>query len=227
MANIMCPKCGSSSVATDRELDPPHTCTECWRAFDDKDVQRILGDVTVEDGKSESMFPDVVGEILGWRAWYIIDEPGGPGPRLRSLNSGKAIDHGWTPGEIQYATCPSGRHLSPQNKLDADLMPFEAQVPSESCSCGFYAAISREHLISLNTYHLYDVDYSVPKCIGQVALAGKVIPGTQGWKAQQVWPVKLYVPYEFWRLVKPLEAAYNIPVELARTLEKPPRNNSR
>lgn len=224
MPAIMCPKCGSGSVATDRKLDPPHTCTECWRAFDDADVKSVLGDdVEVEDGKSESMFPDVVGEILGWRAWYIVDTP--EGVRLRSLNTGAVIvgDHAWTPGEIQYAKCPKGIHTTPSNKLDADLQPFHLQVPAESCSCGFYAAISREHLISLNHYHLYEQEYGMPKCIGQVAMAGKVIPGAQGWKAQQVWPTKLYVPFEFWRLVKPLQVAYGIPVELARTLEKEPR----
>lgn len=225
---VMCPKCGSNNVATDRELDPPHTCTECWRAFDDKDVKDVLGDdVEIEDGTSESMFPDVVGEILGWRAWYIIESP--RGPRLRSLNTGHVAsgDHEWEPGEIQYARCPAGVHLSPTNRMDAELMPFDAQVPNEGCSCGFYSAISREHLISLNHYHLYDVENSLPVCIGQVALAGKVIPGSQGWKAQQVWPVKLHVPYEYWKLVKPLQTAYGIPVELSRTLEKTPHRNSR
>lgn len=209
---MTCPKCGGSKVVTDRSLDPPHTCTECWRAFEDKDIPQVLGQSDEENGDDTA---EQLGEVIGWRAWYIVDTP--VGPRLKSLGSGGPISNTeWMPGNIEVAECPHGLGHRVGNNV-----PFDEQVPVGSCSCGFYAAVSREHLISLNHYHLYDIDHGRPKCIGQIAMSGKVIPGTQGWKAQEVWPVKLYVPFEFWRYVKPLQEAYGIPVELSRTLEDP------
>lgn len=211
---MTCPKCGSPKIVTDRDLDPPHTCTECWRAFDDADLAKLAPKVPTEDANVDDLIPDAIGEVLGWRAWYIVETEAGV--RLKSLGSGGPISNTvWMPGNIEIAECPNHEEHRIGNGV-----PFDQQVPVEGCSCGFYSAISREHLISLNHYHLYDIDHGLPKCIGQVACSGKVIPGTQGWKAQEVWPVHLYVPYEFWRFVKPLKEAYNIPVELSRTLER-------
>lgn len=217
---MRCPKCASVKIVSDRELDPPHTCTECWRAFEDKDVTNttVLGP---ED--DPSIVPDAIGEILAWRAWYIMATP--DGPRLQSFNRGEdgSDVHYWQPGEIMYAHCPHVRkgHVSPKWPGDDVLTyaPVALQVPVEGCSCGYYAAIDREHLMRMG-YNAYRQDYGDPVCIGQVALSGKVIPGTQGWKAQQVWPVKLHVPYEYWRFVQPLRDAYAIPVELDRTMVK-------
>lgn len=215
---IECPKCGSSDVETDTDLTDPHECRDCGRVFADKDIKRAIV-LTPEDTDDS---PLMAGEILGWRAWYIVDTPNGA--RLQSLNTVHVGpgDHIWEPGQIEVAQCPYEDVIGHRVGNGVE---WEVQVPVESCSCGFYAAVSREHLISLNAYHVYSIDDKSenPKCIGQVAMSGKVIPGTQGWKAQEVWPVSLEVPFEFWRYVKPLSEAYNIPVTLARTLEKQKR----
>lgn len=208
---MFCPKCGSSKVVTDRDMDPPHTCTECWRAFEDKDI--------VVANKDQSAETEVqLGEVLGWRAWYIIDTP--DGVRLRSLMD----DHIWAPGAVEQAICELMRgHISAGSVEAATYgeagVPWDIAVPVERCSCGFYAALSREHLQRMS-YHRYDQDDGAPKCVGQVAMSGKVIPGTQGWKSQEMWPHKLFVPYEYWKYVEPLKREYKCEVELSVTLAK-------
>lgn len=209
-----CPKCASHNVLTDRNYEPAHTCADCGRAFDDHDVKHLTAPDT------GGGFEEQIGEVLGWRAWYIHDRP--EGARLQSLYYTGAIEDAvWEPGAVEVAhCCVREGHLSPASVEAATwpgAMPFEMQVPVESCTCGFYAAASKEQLLDLG-YPRYDQDGGAAKCIGQVAMAGKVIPGTQGWRAQKMWPHKLYLPYEFWGFKKGLESAYQVPVELARTL---------
>jgi hypothetical protein len=56
------------------------------------------------------------------------------------------------------------------------------------------------------------------RAIGEVALVGKVIRGTQGWRAERARPLRLWVPYEHWRLVRKLAQTYRVPVGLTDTL---------
>ena len=50
-----------------------------------------------------------------------------------------------------------------------------------------------------------------------------MIAGTQGWRAQYARPFELHVPYERWKLVAPLQAAYpSAKVILANTLREDP-----
>jgi hypothetical protein len=88
-------------------------------------------------------------------------------------------------------------------------------VPDPKCGCGLYAARTLQHLAGM-PYHLYYEDEFV--VLGEVALWGGVIPGTLGWRAQYGYPRRLLVPFEAWRLVKPLRDAYGVPVELSNTL---------
>lgn len=219
---MTCPKCGSHNIVTDRKADPddPHTCTDCWRVFSDSAAGLLV--------RADAPLMTQIGEVLGWRAWNVITTP--EGARLQSLgtggaSAGAARHHVWEPGSVEVASCAKHfDHLSPASAEAAHYphgVPFAMQVPVESCSCGFYSALTREHLMELDSYHLYNPDVpTAPVVIGQVAMSGKVIPGSQGWRAQEMWPHKLFVPHQFWQLVKPLAAAYNCPVELSKTLEK-------
>jgi hypothetical protein len=55
--------------------------------------------------------------------------------------------------------------------------------------------------------------------LGQVANWGKVIEGTQGWRAELAYPVKLWVPFEAWKIAQALEAGYGVPVGLKNYLK--------
>ena len=147
--------------------------------------------------------PDVLGHIIGWRAWDVI------GPDRQPLLRSKVWDYIWRPGRWNVARC----ELKPQHDP-------KTQVPMEGCSCGFYAAISREHLLEKMAYHAYG-DHSTT-VIGEVAFVGKVIPGSLGWRAQKARPLRLYVPYERWRLAEGLERVYGCEVVLSNTWRADP-----
>ncbi len=60
-----------------------------------------------------------------------------------------------------------------------------------------------------------------PVFIGQVGFAGKVIPGSQGWRAEKGRIVRLYVPHVYWRYVDPLQEMYRVDVVLENTMRMP------
>ena len=151
--------------------------------------------------------PDIMGCVAGWRAWGVDkDVPDfGIAPKLRSVTFGAYY---WSPRRVAEAECARcGEADGPG-------------VPGESCTCGFYSAKTLEHLLSMS-YHMYDADSNgCFHVVGQVANWGKVIEGSQGWRSQFSYPVKLYVPFEAWRLIKPLNKAYGIPCVLKNTLRR-------
>ncbi len=150
--------------------------------------------------------PDVLGAVVGWRAWRV--KPTVEGVRLVSVT----CDHLWSPSAWNVATCW-------HNKPHA--------APAELCTCGFYAARNRAHLVTTE-YGLYSAHAQKgwqrrPKVIGEVELARKVIPAANGFRAMWARPRRILVPYEFPGYVKPLRAAYpEADVELANTLLLPP-----
>lgn len=143
--------------------------------------------------------PDVVGEVTGWRAWQRVGTL--MVPRLMSVTATRfGVDHVeaiWPTNRWFLARCPHGHY---------------ANVPVEGCKCGIYAAKTREQLVDLR-YGVYEKAAS--RVIGEVAFAGKVIPGTQGWRAEKARITRLYVPYEDWQWADPLARAYRVPVEVA------------
>jgi hypothetical protein len=144
----------------------------------------------------EHRAPDVIGEVTGWRAWQIVGSL--RVPRLMSINAAARVGHDdaiWPTNRWLAARCPRGH----------------TDVPREGCSCGLYAAKTRSHLVEL-AYGAYG--HGEIHAIGEVAFKGKVIEGTQGWKAEAGRIKRLIVPYEFWRYVDPLAAAYSVPVEV-------------
>lgn len=139
--------------------------------------------------------PDVFGEPTGWRAWFIYQS--GSMVRLASLHSGHQKECIWTPGQWMVSEC---------SKADELHRRMGQRLPVEGCSCGFYAAIDRDHLVALG-YNRYGGKRGI-RVIGEVGMSGKVIEATQGWRAERVRPVSIQVPYEHWKLVPKLQEVY-------------------
>lgn len=189
--------CGSTNIAAEFQSGggsgfAQFRCRDCaWTWHDTPTKEELGAAVTV---------PDVMDDVIGWRAWNVITTT--DGPRLASQGYGGSGASGlWIPGEPMHALCTrGGGHRS----------------PDEGCSCGYYAARTREHLMSLDSYHRYDRS-SHPVVMGELQMWGKVIPATLGWRAEIVYPKHVRVPYEFWQLVNPLKEAYGESVDF--TLE--------
>lgn len=144
--------------------------------------------------------PDVIGTVEGWRAWRVSRElpKYGVAPKLYSVSHG---DYYWVPRKESVAEC---------SRCGED-------VPGEQCSCGFYSAKNLEHLQSMG-YHNYSGGYDW-KVIGQVACWGKVIEGSQGWRSQKAYPVKIWVPFEAAKtLGKAIGEAYGVEVRIMNFL---------
>lgn len=164
---------------------------------------------------ADVVIPDFHEIMVGWRAWGVkADVALGDVPLLRSVTYGS---HHWNPREPMEATCRAAEKRAKRN-IAANVNPGRHECPSEGCSCGLYSAKTREHLQGM-AYHRYDAEgRGMFHVIGEVALWGKVIEGTQGWRAQYGYPRRLYVPFEAWHLAEPLAEAYGCPVELNNIL---------
>lgn len=140
--------------------------------------------------------PDIVGEVTAWRAWELVGTV--KLPRLMSVTANVAAygpDAIWPTGRWFHAICKKGHAAG--------------EIPSEGCTCGLYAARDRDHLIGLG-YGAYS--NTVRKVIGEIAYAGKVIPGTQGFRGERARIKRLIVPYELVKFAVPLSEAYHVPV---------------
>lgn len=146
--------------------------------------------------------PDFVGEILGYRAWRV-ETPVLRPPRLLSI----FFDVEWEPAGWTAATC--------EGSVDG--------VPHDPCACGIYAARDRSHLTGMG----YNDDADELIAIGEVALAGDVIPGERGWRAERGRPVRLWVAHQDWPLARPLSREYGVPVGLTNILSKGARRGHR
>lgn len=149
--------------------------------------------------------PDVLGEVVAYRAWRVVGSV--KLPMLASVTYGTWI---WHPQRWTIATC-HGREVCPASKDDQ----AGPGVPGEHCSCGLYAARDRGHM-ELQSYKDF-ADDARPVFIGEVGLAGKVIPGTQGWRAEKGRIRKLFVPWHLNEYVDPLRSLYGVEVELSNT----------
>lgn len=146
--------------------------------------------------------PVVPGEVVGWRAWIVVTT-GYREPRLRSLY----FDVTWPTDDWLIAEDGDGRGALPH---------------------GICAARDREHLTSMHRYALPTQARYVEgggereglAAIGQVGLAGVIIPGERGYRAEKARPLSLLLPYAWWELVDPLRRAYRVPVGLANVLVK-------
>lgn len=146
-----------------------------------------------------SSIPDFVGEVVGWRAWTVV-EPSTRHPRLRSANAANTVgieNAIWPTNRWFYATCPGGHTID--------------EIPHAGCMCGLYAAADLDHLFEYG-YAQFSADGVT--AIGEVGFAGRIIEGGQGWKAQKGRVIRLYLPLSQGKLGRKLAEAYNVPFEL-------------
>lgn len=137
--------------------------------------------------------PVVPGEVLGWRAWDVHHL----GSLVR-LSSVSAQAH-WPVADFTVATC-RGQETCVRGGV---------RIPNSNCTCGIYSANSFEQL----TRHLPYAQYrssKQQKVIGQVALSGKIIEGTQGYKAERARIAHLYFPHIQWKLAQQISKQYNV-----------------
>ena len=163
--------------------------------------------------------PDLVEPTAGWRAWSVSEELPAYGvpPKLYSVSWG----YYWAPRKKAEAECAKPYPCS-EPKIVKDRRTGEEHehvigVPGEHCSCGFYSAKTFEHLQSMG-YHAYSEGTGRFTVVGKLANWGKVIEGSQGWRAQYAYPVMLYVPLEASHLALPLKEGYGVSVRLRNVL---------
>lgn len=144
--------------------------------------------------------PDVIGEIVAYRAWRIV----GPEqtPRLQSVTHQRGDDQIWPTHRWFPALCNGKTECRVGDKT----------IPGVGCSCGLYAARSMEHLLSMG---YAGVSHGGSTVIGEVGFAGKVIRGTQGWRAERGRVLRLWVPIADYVQGELLGQAYRVPVEVA------------
>jgi hypothetical protein len=164
------------------------------------DIVEILG------GGREAL-PVVAGEVTGWRAWIVVTR-GVREPRLRSL--------------FHDVIWPTDRWLVAEARKE----PATGYVELH----GICAARDREHLASLHRFgssaHPRYVEgsdlYEGTAAIGEVGLAGLIVPGERGYRAEKARVISILLPYIAWELVEPLRRAYRVPVGLDNVLVNAP-----
>jgi hypothetical protein len=171
------------------------------------DPTQIAQDAAKMSSASDSTFEapteevlQVPGTVEGWRAWRVDSEPPpfGLPPKLYSAS----WSFFWKPRTLSRAEC----------SRDPD------HVPGETCSCGFYSAKTLRHLQSMG-YSNYTPGAPTITVVGRLANWGKVVEGSQGWRAEKAYPVQFYLPFEAHRLAKPIADAYGVPVKLMNLLD--------
>jgi hypothetical protein len=141
--------------------------------------------------------PDQIGEVVGFRAWYVKTSRLRP-PVLTSLMNQVP----WPHDDWMRATC--------------DKFGDDGSIPHpEPCSCGIYAARDRRELSRQWRYNRFD-----GVVIGECGLAGRIIPGTKAFRAEKARVLRLWLPFPAWELAAPLEERYGVPVELTNVLEE-------
>lgn len=141
--------------------------------------------------------PDLIEEIVGWRAW-----------RVREIESGPVLLSMFTLEDELGTFWPGDRWLEAVCEHAQD-------PPCNRGHCGIYAARDRRHLLAQGYQRPESFE---PVVIGTVGLAGRVKRCARGYRAARAHPLSLLVPYEHWLLVRGLRARYRVPVQLANTL---------
>lgn len=197
------PRAIAKRVAAQKQLVVPPTVKRPKGAANPEQLPDL-------DEAAKMLIPDIAGTADGWRAWGVKSELPADGiPLLHSVSHGSYV---WPPREVQTATCNRG------GRMYGGGHGIAHTPPGEHCSCGNYSAKTLEHLQSMS-YHFYDAEaMGLYHVIGEVANWGKVVEGTQGWRAQHSYPRTLYVPFEAFHLALPLQAAYGVPVKLKNYL---------
>ena len=119
--------------------------------------------------------PDYISPVVGWRVWRL-DAAG-----LRSLNG-----EPWSPGKPLAARCRAASYGTIVGRAGTARDAHEP--PQVECTCGLYAARSREDLRSMGC-PIYAIR-------GEVYLWGTVVEHELGFRAQFAYPKSLFLPPE-------------------------------
>jgi hypothetical protein len=166
---------------------------------------------------SESVAPDYVAPIIGWRVWLII-------PDADSLRLGSIVFQApWPPGEPLVADCL--RHRGAR-LLFRGRRGLRHAAPKALCECGIYAAADPARLDSYLD-NPYPRRRTVHRVVGRVALWGRVVECENGWRASHAYPEHLYVPVPAAEAdptaanaIAEQLSEYQVPVELVRLPER-------
>lgn len=139
--------------------------------------------------------PDAIEPAVGYRVWLV---------KYNRLYSFAFKDSVWVPEEAYEAKCDLNREHVP---------------PVKGCRCGLYAAATFNRLFDLGYTKesgsgLLSVHKGEVTIAGEVKLWGKIIPGSEGWRAQFAYPKKLLVPYSRAKIARQLSETYNVPFKL-------------
>jgi hypothetical protein len=127
--------------------------------------------------------------VTAWRYWQLSPATG----RLRSVSQRRFE---WRPRHVLRASCVGGGH----------------RPPDETCGCGIYGA---PDLASLRDYGLCLTPGGL--VVGEVALWGRTVPDTRGYRAEYAYPERLWlvegsVPEDDVAQVTASLAEYAVPV---------------
>jgi hypothetical protein len=103
----------------------------------------------------------------------------------------------------------------PKGRMQAECMRKRCSTaPGDGCNCGIHALAVVHDVLNAVPLALWP-----PLVVGRVALWGRVVPGTRGWRAQFAYPSSLMVverwPWRCKRLPQ-LESAYGVSATAVR-----------
>lgn len=138
------------------------------------------------------------GELIGWRGVHVRNDENGR-PRIWS----PVYPTLWSPGETLTATCGGVPVEECGHRIAGD------KAPAKGCGCGFYAARTRDHLLSLG-YGRYSTPDNPDSLLCEVAQWGRVVIADNGFRAENVRLLRLYVPSDgsAWKMAKLLTEDY-------------------
>jgi len=155
--------------------------------------------------------PDYIEPTIGWRTWLVVPEGGAF--RLRSV----VYDTLWPARNELVARCLHRAVSLPWRRRSVH------SPPVDDCACGIYAAREPEEAAAYLDGRSWADGLSVHRVIGTVALWGRVVECTRGWRGSLAYPKKIYVPptrAPFWLRAEKAEGValdltdYEVPVEL-------------
>jgi hypothetical protein len=198
-STLVCPHCKCPLAGSIAEGDDGRVCPFCG-----KSIMNV-----VADGVRE-------GEIIGWRGVMIRGGTDADQSRPRIWSPVCPIM--WAPGATMEATCHGVPLARCPHRLAGD------KAPHAGCSCGFYAGRTREHLMNMG-YQTYSTPDNPDHVLCEVAQWGRVMVASNGFRAQNVRLLRIYVPSDgsAWRIATMLDEDYGkhgTEIVLADTLNK-------
>jgi hypothetical protein len=131
--------------------------------------------------------PDLLGYITGLRAWRYVDSV--DGWRLQSAVQTML----WPPNQRLEAECLRLGMAHPMAPMPIRTSPHQDATPAEGCKCGFWGlAAVNEVYAQFGTRIVKKVKPDSERFVyGTIALWGRVLTGTKGWRAQYAYPLAL------------------------------------